>query len=432
MDHLGLQLALVAALVLLNAGFAGSELALISLRESQVRRLAERSETGRVLARLAHEPNRFLATIQIGITLAGFLASATAAVSLGERLAPSLSFLGGGAEPVAIIGTTLALAFVTLVLGELAPKRVAMQHAERWALVAARPLAALERGARPVVWLLSAATDVVVRLVGGDPRAARTAVSQEELEDMVAAHASFTAEQRTIISGALEVGDRMLRTVLVPRRDVVLLDASGPSSAALQHLLECGHSRAPVVRGGPDDIVGIVHVRDLFDGGTVAEHVRPVVALPETVRVVEALRRLQAERQQLAVVIDEHGGFEGIVTVEDLVEEIVGEIYDETDRDLQSVRHEPDGSMVVPGAFPVHDLKDLGVALPSGDYATVAGLVLDRLGRVPDAPGAAVTIGDWRLEVTEVTGHAIARVHLHRRADPTRPGPVRDDEVGVR
>ena len=160
-----------------------------------------------------------------------------------------------------------------------------------------------------------------------------------------------------------------------------------------------------------------------------------MVALPETVRVVEALRRLQTERQQLAVVIDEHGGFEGIVTVEDLVEEIVGEIYDETDRDLLSVRHEADGSVVVPGAFPVHDLKDLGIDLPAGGYATVAGLVLDRLGRVPDGPGEAVTLAGWRLVVTEVTGHLIVAVHL-QRTGPVRSshgGPaVPDGEVGGR
>jgi putative hemolysin len=174
-----------------------------------------------------------------------------------------------------------------------------------------------------------------------------------------------------------------------------------------------------------------VHLRDLFGGGTVADHARAVVALPETVRVVEALRRLQGERQQMAVVIDEHGGFEGIVTVEDLVEEIVGEIYDETDRDLLSVRHEPDGSLTVPGAFPVHDLKDIGVDLPPGDYATVAGLVLDRLGRVPDGPGESVTIDRWRLVVTSVSGHAITGVQVFASGAGTREDLGSDDEVEV-
>jgi putative hemolysin len=170
------QLALVAVLILLNAGFAGSELALISLREGQLQRLEQQHEAGRILARLARDPNRFLSTIQVGITLAGFLASATAAVSLAQPLVEPLAFMGAAAEAMAIVLVTLALTFVTLVFGELAPKRVAMQRAERWGLMAARPLAAVARLARPVIWLLGASTDLVVRLVGGDPSRRREEV----------------------------------------------------------------------------------------------------------------------------------------------------------------------------------------------------------------------------------------------------------------
>jgi putative hemolysin len=168
------QLALVAVLILLNAGFAGSELALISLREGQLQRLEQQHEAGRILARLARDPNRFLSTIQVGITLAGFLASATAAVSLAQPLVEPLAFMGAAAEAMVLV--TLALTFVTLVFGELAPKRVAMQRAERWGLMAARPLAAVARLARPVIWLLGASTDLVVRLVGGDPSRRREEV----------------------------------------------------------------------------------------------------------------------------------------------------------------------------------------------------------------------------------------------------------------
>ncbi len=202
------QLLLVAVLVLVNAAFAGSELALVSLREGQLRRLEIKGGAGKVLARLAREPNRFLATIQIGITLAGFLASAAAAVSLAEPLESPLGFLGTAARPAAVVLVTLVLAYLTLVLGELAPKRVALQHAERWGLLAARPLAFLAKVTRPAVWLLSHSTDLAVRVLGGDPHRQREDVTEEELRDMLGAHDSFSSEQRTILTGAFEIADR--------------------------------------------------------------------------------------------------------------------------------------------------------------------------------------------------------------------------------
>ncbi len=215
------QLALVAALALINAAFAGSEIALISLREGQLRRLEQRSDTGRVLARLAREPHRFLATIQIGTTVAGFLASAAAAVTLAEPLVELLGFLGGAAEPVAILLVTSVLTFFTLVVGELAPKRVAMQRAERWGLIAARPLAGLATATRPLIWLLSHATDLTVRVMGGDPGKERQEVTEEEIRDLIATQRLYTPDQRRIIAGALEVADRRLRQVLIPRAAVV-------------------------------------------------------------------------------------------------------------------------------------------------------------------------------------------------------------------
>jgi putative hemolysin len=427
----GVQVALVVVLVLVNAAFAGSEMALVSLRDTQVRRLARASATGRVLESLARQPNRFLATVQIGITLAGFLASAVAAVSLAEPFFGPLGFLGSAAEPVAIVIVTAVLTMVTLVLGELAPKRVAMQRAERWALLAARPLSILAALSRPVVWLLGAATDLAVRFAGADPRATRAEVTTEEIRDMIAAQGGFSAEQRTIIRGAFEIAERTLREVVVPRRDVVSLPAGLPARDGVRRLVGSGHSRAPVTGpAGLDDVAGVVHLRDLIgaDGG-VGTHARPAPLLPETLKVSDAMRQLRAQRQHLALVVDELGAIEGIVTLEDLVEEVVGEIYDETDRDVRAVVHEPGGVMLLTGTFPIHDLPDIGVELDLGDqrdrgYVTVAGLLLARLGHVPSGPGDRVDLGPYTAEVVEVAGHAITRVRLRPHRRPPEPGPT--------
>jgi putative hemolysin len=324
----GTQVVLVLILVLVNAAFSGSEMALISLRESQIQRLERSSRGGRVLARLSRDPNRFLATIQIGITLAGFLASAAAAVSLAKPLVEPLSVFGTAAEPLSIVIVTILLTFVTLVLGELAPKRIAMQRSEGWALVAARPLDWLSVASRPVVWLLGKSTDLLVGLLGGDPRAAREEISAEEIRELVVAQRGFTPQQREIISGAFEITERMVREILVPRRDVTTLPAALSVDEALHRLAESSHTRAPVVGPeGLDDVLGIVHLRDLLGGdrsGTAADRVRPAVLLPETLSVSEAMRQLRQQREQFALIVDERGAIDGIITMEDLVEEVVG------------------------------------------------------------------------------------------------------------
>lgn len=423
MDNYGVQLVLVGVLVLVNAVFAGSEMALVSLRDSQVDRLAERGGAGRALAALARDPNRFLATIQIGITVAGFLASATAAVSLSAPLVAPLGFLGDAAAPVSVIAVTVLLSFLTLVLGELAPKRIAMQRAESWALVVARPLELLARLTRPVVWLLGRSSDAVVRMFGGDPAERREEVTAEELRELVVAQKAFTPQQRIIMEGAFEIADRVLRQVVVPRRAVISLQADTPVAQARARLAATGHSRAPVVRAADlDDVVGVVHLRDLLaDSGVAADAARPAMLLPESLRVSDAMRRMRAERQQLALVVDERGTVDGIVTLEDLLEEVVGEIYDETDRDVLGARREPDGALLVPGLFPVHDLADIGVHLkerPHGEYATVAGLILAVLGRIPKTPGDRVEVDGWSAEVVSVDRRAITAVRLRPPREP--------------
>jgi putative hemolysin len=406
------EVALVVALILVNAALAGSEMALVSLREGQLARLEQRSEAGRRVARLARDPNRFLSTVQVGLTLAGFLASAVAAVALAEPLVEPLGFLGGAARPVAILIVTAVLTFVTLVVGELAPKRVAMQRSERWALIAAPPLIALAKVTRPLLWLLGHATDVAVRVMGGDPKAQREEVTAEEIKELIETQHAITPEQRAIISGAFEVKERRLWNVLVPRGDVLSFPVDTAVTDARRAMVLAGHSRAPVHRGDLDDVVGVAHLRDLIDAtGIVGDHTRPALVLPDSVGVLDALRQLQAERAQLALVVDEHGTIDGIVTIEDLLEEIVGEIYDEFDPDLQPIAPQPDGSILLPGSFPVHDLVDIGVEVPPGDYATIAGLVLLHAGRIP-AVGDQVLIPGYRAEVLSMDGLSIERLRL--------------------
>ena len=420
------QLILVAILVLVNAAFAGTELALVSLRESQLQRLEEGSATGAVLARLARQPNQFLATIQIGITLAGFLASAAAAVSLAEPLEAPLSFLGGAAGPVSVILVTLILAYFTLVFGELAPKRIAMQRAEKWGMVMARPLDVLSTLTKPVVWLLSKSTDVAVRVFGGDPNLQREEVTGEELRDMVAIHQTLPPEQRQIIDGAFEIAERTLDEVMVPRNDVVVIDANATCAQALELLVQTGHSRAPVAeKRNLDKPVGMVRLRSLIDGGDkpVTTAMRDIPAFPDAARVLTALREFQARRTQMAVVVDEYARTIGIVTVEDLVEELVGEIWDETDPDLNIVVREGDGTIVLPGTFPVHDLADLDIELRDGDYTTIAGLVLDEMNRIP-TPGETIDIDSWQITIRSVGRHRITQVAL-------RPVASADDQRTV-
>lgn len=426
MGQIWFQLLLVAFLVVLNAAFAGAEMALVTLREGQLQRLEEGSSRGALVARLARDPNRFLATIQVGITLAGFLASASAAVSLASPVEELLEPIGGAAGPLSVVLVTILLAYVTLVFGELTPKRVALQNAERWALRLARPLAALSALTRPVVWLLSVTSDVAVRLLGGDPSVQREEVTEEEIRDLVALQTTFTDVQRQIMDGAFAIAERPLAAILVPRGDVFVVDAGWTCDEAIGRLSESGHSRAPVaVDGRLDHATSVAHLRLLLGGGDapVTSRAIEIPVMPETARVLRALGEMRTSRAQMALVVDEHGGAAGIVTVEDMVEELVGEIYDETDRDVADVTRNDDGSIVLPGRFAIHDASSLGIELPEGSYATVAGLILDRLGEIPD-PSDSITVDGWRLEVSAMQGRVVTEV----LATPVEPEPTGDDD----
>jgi putative hemolysin len=414
-----LNVAVVLLLVLVAALFVAAEIALVSLREGQVKALSGQGRRGAAVARLSANPNRWLAAVQIGVTLTALLSSAFGAVTLSRDAARALVDLGMGrtaADVVSVVGVTLVIGFVSLVLGELVPKRIALQRPERVARLLAPVLDRLASFARPVIWLLSRSTDVVVRVLGSDPGAGRESISEEELRDLVAAHESLSKEERRLIDDVFAAGERQLREVLVPRTEVEFLDAGVSVTRALKETKAAAHSRYPVIRGSADEVVGFVHIRDLIGAGRntakVGDVAREVIMLPDTKRVLSALSEMRREGQHLAVVVDEYGGTAGIVTLEDLIEEVIGDIRDEYDPDPALARTLRGGDVECDGLLNLDEFTEqTGLVLPDGPYETVAGYVMSALGHVPRI-GEAVEGPGVRLKVTAMDGRRVERVRV--------------------
>jgi putative hemolysin len=425
-----LNIVMVIAFVLIGGAFSGAEIALVSLRESQVRALAETGRRGQALNRLLRDPNQFLAAVQVGVTLAGFFSAAFGASTLSTPLADwgvtGLGLSRSLADPLAFVAVTIAISYLSLVVGELTPKRLALQRAEGFSLIVAAPLNAIAKLFRPIIWLLSKSTDLLVRLLGGDPKASGESISQEELRDLVAAHESLSTDERRLIDEVFRAGDREVREVMTPRTEVHFLEASMTASRAAKQVADSSWSRYPVAGRNEDDVVGFVHVRDLLlpnhpagRAATVGDLVREVKQLPGTARVLTALSQMRKENQHFAVVVDEYGGTDGIVTLEDLIEEVIGDIYDEYDADVTTDSDEPaEGPHDVDGLWNLDDFAEAtGLQLPEGPYETVAGYVLAELGRLP-VVGDTVSVEGRTLTVLELDGRRIARISVSAAPQP--------------
>jgi putative hemolysin len=417
-----LNLGLVVLFVLVGGVFAATEIALVSLRDSQLSHLERTSARGVKVAAVARDPNRFLAAVQIGVTVAGFFSAAYGGSTLAPDLAPYLERLGlpeGAADATALVVMTLLIAYLSLVLGELVPKRLALQRAAGLSLAVAPPLDRFAHAVRPVIWLLSASTNAVVRLVGGDPHATSEELSDEELRDLVSTHEGLGEQERKIVQDVFNASQTTLKEVMRPRGDVEFLEARLPLTEAAPRVQGLPYSRYPVVGDGFDDVIGFLHVRDLLDVGAedrrrVRDVRREVLRLPATNRVLPSVSTMRQEGTHLAVVVDEYGGTDGIVTLEDLVEELVGDIRDEYDAAQTALP--TDGAAGVEGVLRLEDFTEqTGVDLEDGAYETVAGYVIARLGRIPDV-GDVIDTGDAELEVTEMTGHRVTRLALRRVA----------------
>ncbi len=410
---------LVLVFVLVGGVFAATEIALVSLRESQVNQLAQRGARGARVAAVARDPNRFLAAVQIGVTVAGFFSAAYGGSTLAPDVAPYLVDLGLGDDPadaIALVVMTLLIAYLSLVLGELVPKRLALQRSAELSVVTAPILDRFATLMRPVIWLLSVSTNALVRLLGGDPHATSDQVSPDELRDIVSTHEGLGDEERQILTDVFAVTRSTVKEVMRPRGEVAFIKQDWTLGEAARWVRDRPYSRYPVIAGNFDEVTGFLHIRDLLevgadDGRTVGDVCRDVLMLPGTNRVLTAVSTMRLTGNHLAVVVDEYGGTDGIVTLEDLVEEIVGDIRDEYDVEGPARVDGPD-SITVQGGLTIEDFaKETGVSLVDGDYETVAGYVIARLGRIPDV-GDAVQVDDARIEVAEMDANRVTHVSV--------------------
>src|ERR1700746_3553008 len=427
MSRVVLDIVVVLIIILIGGFFAGSEMALVSLREGQARARAKRGRRGQRAARLAQDPNRFFSAVQIGVTLgtlfSGAYGAETLAGYLKSWLAREYHLSPAWAGTIAFIVVTICITFFSLVLGELAPKRIALQRAPTLALLAAPLLDRIAVLARPVVWLLTRCTNLIVALLGGDPRLGRLAITEEELRDLVTGAQTLSQDERHIVGEVFDAGKRQIREVLVPRTEVVFLDAETQVAEAAAIAAGVPHSRLPVYQDTYDNVIGFVHVRDLLGPGVAKDSVpvrqiaRPVKYLPISKTVLSSLSEMRRERAHLAIVVDEYGGTAGIVTLEDLVEELIGDIRDEYDMREGQARQLRGGELEVDGLLNLDEFAELtGIELPEGPYETVAGFMVAGLGQLP-AEGDHVDADGHRLTATELDGRPIARIRVTPRSE---------------
>ena len=418
------DIAIVAALILTASLFVAAEIALISLRDSQVRQLAVRGKRGARVAKLAQNPNRFLAAAQVGVTVCGFLSAALGAEKLGGYVIPWLEARGlshGLSTTLSIIGVTLVIAYFSLVFGELVPKRLALFRSEEISLASAGIIDVIAKIFRPIIWLLSHSTDFVVRAFGVDPQEQRSAISEEELLDLVAGHAALTAEERDIVEEVFNASERQVHEVMVPRTEVDFMDASITVAKAIELAVDKAHSRYPVVRGSTDEVVGFIHVRDLLDTSLaskstkIIELLRSIMFLPGTKGVLPALTEMRLQGQHLAIVLDEYGGTDGIITLEDLVECLIGDIRDEYDGvETESNEMARTGDFEVDGLISIEDLVESAkVEIPEGPYETASGFVMHYLGRIPRVHDV-VKVKGLRITVLSMEGKRTGQLLISR------------------
>ena len=423
------ELLIILALVLMNAFFAGAEIAILSLRKTKLQELLGRGDRRAIAVKaLRDNPERFLATVQVGITLVGASAAAFGGATLAGVMAGGLRRLGlgGYAEEISLLAVIGLVTYLSVVLGELVPKSMALHRAEVYALWAGRILLALSRLMRPLVWFLTASSNAVLRLFDDRTSFTEARLSPEELQQLVdeAVQAgALDPETGDIASRSFDFGRLRARAVMVPRQRLVAVARRTFLADVRRIIVESGHSRLPVYEGTLDDIVGYVVAKDVLARGDAGELpdaiLRPAYIVPESAPAIEVLREMQRRRNQLAIVVDERGTVAGLITIEDLLEELVGEILAEHEKPEELIRAEADGSAVVRADTPIHDAnRTLDISLPELDGATTVGGLCMALAEAIPAAGERLWAPDGTmLEILEATPRRVRLVRVRRRAE---------------
>ena len=422
---------LIFILILANGFFAASEIAMIAIRKSRIDTLLEKGvKSAAAVARLKNDPDRFLATVQIGVTVVSSLASAIGGAAAIGFLKPLIEFLplpfvNRWAEAIAILLVVLPISYLSLVLGELVPKSLALRYSERIACVVARPIDFLSRASSFLVKTLTASSNAVLWIFGGHEAESAGFISVEEVKSLIregAAKGIFNETEKELIHSVFEFADTAVKAVMVPRTEIHALDINSSAADAAKSFVESGFSRIPVYEGELDHVVGFLYNKDLFKAlqektdFRIRDHLHPAFFVPSTLPISELLKQLQRRRLAMAMVVNEYGEIEGLATLEDLLEEIVGEIRDEYDREERGpLERLPDGSMVIQGFAQLKDLKT-DFALPfeeSSDYHTLAGFLLAKLKRIPRA-GEWVEDNGYRLTIVDMEGRRIIKIKAEK------------------
>lgn len=414
---LGLNILLIFVFLLLGSVFAGTELALVSLRGSQIDQMEQEDARGKRVAKIARDPNTFLSTVQIGVTLSGFLSASFGESSISPFIVPVVEGWGvpsNVAAPLTTIVLTLVISYCSIVISEMVPKRIAMQRNEQIARAVVPAISAFAKVCRPIIWLIGKNTNGIVRLLGFDPNETESEVSDEELRVLVSSNTNLTKDERTILDDVFDASETIVAEVMRPRADVVFLDGDTPLADAAAQVRELPYSRYPVIGKSFDDVLGFVHVRDLLDvrdpnAKTVADVTREGISLPGTSKLLPSLSLLRKRGIHLAVVIDEYGGTDGIVTLEDMTEELVGDIRDEYDLPEDTPKDKlptdvfVDGVATIDGGMTIEDFADLtGIELEDGPYETVAGYFLAHSGKMGEVGDHLVVDDAYTLSLIHI------------------------------
>jgi len=426
---LGLNILLIFVFLLLGSVFAGTELALVSLRGSQIDQMEQEDARGKRVAQIARDPNTFLSTVQIGVTLSGFLSASFGESSISPYIVPIVESWGvptSVAAPLTTIVLTLIISYCSIVISELVPKRIAMQRNEQIARAVVPAIHVFAKVCKPIIWLIGKNTNIIVRLLGFDPNETDSEVSDEELRVLVNTNTNLSKDERTILDDVFDASETIVAEVMRPRADVVFLDGDMPIEKAAAYVREMPYSRYPVTGKDFDDVLGFVHVRDLLDirdpeAKTVADVTREGISLPGTSKLLPSLELLRKRGIHLAVVIDEYGGTDGIVTLEDMTEELVGDIRDEYDLPEEKGGERTErttfvnGVATIEGGMTIEDFADLtGIELEDGPYETVAGYFLAHTGKMGEIGDVLPSDDGYDMTVTQVDGRRIETLEIRK------------------